>query len=111
MVTPRTAARFAVAGPVSLLCVACAIWTAPDPRCEAVPQRECLDVIEEALGSVSEEDRDEAGVLWVRPTTVASCNANDTPLYDAAVEFTPGGGAYITTVGHTPTGHLVVCTY
>ena len=104
-------ARFAAAVPASLLFVACAIWTEPDPRCGAVPQRECLVVIEEALGSVSERDRDEAEVLWVRPTTVATCNANDTPLYDAAVEFTPHGGGYITTVGHTPTGNLVVCTY
>ena len=96
----------------SIVLAACAIWTGPDPRCEGVPQPECHAAIDEALGSVSEQDRDEAEVLWVRPTTVATCNANDTPLYDAAVQFTPDGGVgFVTTVGHTPTGNLVVCTY
>ena len=96
---------------MALQLAACAVLTEPDPRCEGIPQPECHAAIEEALGSISERDRDEADVLWVRPTTVATCNANDTPLYDAAVQITPDGVGYVTTMGHTPTGNLVVCTY
>ena len=102
-------ARAMLASVLALGLVGCEGWFEPDSRCQGVPLQPCRAAADEALGSVAERDRDAAEIVSVRRTASTTCNAADTPLYDVEVRLMTSDVWWVTTVGHSPSGDLVVC--
>jgi hypothetical protein len=94
------------------LLVGCAPRPGPYLSCEDVPTAACEAAHEEAVtNGLSHEGGEQVIAALVRPTEYRFCNGSDDPLFDVSFELQGRSTPLVVSVGRTPAGSLVVCTY